>query len=251
LVPLVLWVSALVMWWNRVLWPAGRRIRAGATRRDTLEGVVPKITALSMLDTETLPLHSLTPIEWGLAVLADPVALLMDHAFLEKKAAANALELMTRWPGEWMPGWVETMTSVARDEASHLSKAVGMLTRRGGRMERGHRSSYAKALRFLVRKGGTEELLDRLLVSALIEVRSCERFAVLAEASSDRELAVFYAALYSSEKGHYKVFLRLANKVAASQIVEARWQYLLAAEARILAEQAPGPRIHSGVRIEY
>ena len=109
------------------------------------------------------------------------IALLRDHAYLEKKAATNALELMTRWPGEWTPGWVETMTGVARDEASHLAQAVRILARRGGRMERGHRCAYAKALRLLVRKGGTEETLDRLLVSALIEARSCERFGVLAK----------------------------------------------------------------------
>jgi tRNA-(ms[2]io[6]A)-hydroxylase len=200
-----------------------------------------------MLNTETLPLHSLTPLEWGRAALADPVGLLADHAFLEKKAAANALDLMTGWPGEWTPGWVETMTGVARDEASHLSQTVRLLTRRGGRMERGHRSSYAKALRLLVRKGGEEELLDRLLVSALIEVRSCERFAVLAAAAEDSELAAFYKALFSSEMGHYKVFLRLAHKVATSETVEARWQYMLAAEVRIMEQQAPGSRIHSGV----
>jgi len=208
--------------------------------------IVPQI--LVNKSPETLPLHSLTPIEWGRAALADPVALLADHAFLEKKAAANALELMTRWPGEWTPGWVETMTGVARDEASHLSQTVRILTRRGGRMERGHRSSYAKALRSLVRKGGEEELLDRLLVSALIEARSCERFAVLAAAAAeDTELAVFYKALFSSEMGHYKVFLRLANQVAPSGAVEARWQYMLAAEACIIEQQDPGPGIHSGV----
>lgn len=113
-------------------------------------------------------------------------------------------------------------------------------------MERGHRCAYAKALRALVRKGGTEETLDRLLVSALIEARSCERFSVLAAAAEDAELAAFYKALFSSEMGHYKVFLKLANKVADKPIVEARWQRMLAAEARILAEQTPGPRIHSG-----
>src|SRR5579872_3597602 len=177
--------------------------------------IVPQI--LVNKSTETLPLHSLTPIEWGRAALADPVALLADHAFLEKKAAANALELMTRWPGEWTPGWVETMTGVARDEASHLAQTVRLLARRGGKMERGHRCAYAKALRLLVRKGGTEETLDRLLVSALIEARSCERFSVLAAAAEDAELAAFYKALFSSEMGHYKVFLKLANKVAAKE----------------------------------
>lgn len=200
-----------------------------------------------MTGIETLPLHSRTPLEWGRAALTDPIALLRDHAYLEKKAAANALELMTRWPGEWTPGWVETMTGIARDEASHLAQAVRILGRRGGRMERGHRCVYAKALRALVRKGGTEETLDRLLVSALIEARSCERFSVLAEAASeDPELAAFYKALFSSEMGHYKVFLKLAGKVAEKDVVDARWHKLLAAEARIISEQTPGSRIHSG-----
>jgi tRNA 2-(methylsulfanyl)-N6-isopentenyladenosine37 hydroxylase len=197
---------------------------------------------------DALPLHSRTPMEWARAVLADPVRLLMDHAFLEKKAAANALELLTRWPNDWLPGWVETMTSVARDEAAHLAQVTRILLRRGGRLDRGHQNAYAKALRLLVRKGDQAEILDRLLVSALIEVRSCERFAVLAAASGDAELAGLYEALFASELGHYRVFLELARKMEDAAVVEARWQQLLAAEARILARQEAGPRIHSGFR---
>ena len=193
----------------------------------------------------SLPLNSRTPLEWGTAVLADPVALLIDHAFLEKKAANNALELMTRWPNDWVEGWVEIMTGVARDEAAHLAQVTRLLMKRGGRLERIHKNPYANALRQLVRKGGPGEVLDRLLVSALIEARSCERFAVLAAASDDAELAAFYRALYASEMGHYKVFLRLARKVAGRAAADARWQEMLAAEARILARQEPGPRIHS------
>jgi len=194
----------------------------------------------------SLPLLSATPLAWARAALADPVALLIDHAFLEKKAANNALELMTRWPGDWTPGWVETLTGVARDEAAHLSQVTRLLARRGGRLERIHKNPYANALRMLVRKGGIGEILDRLLVSALIEARSCERFGVLAAVSDDQALSVFYKALYSSELGHFKVFLKLAAKTAGKAVMEARWQEMLAAEARILSEQAPGPRIHSG-----
>jgi tRNA-(ms[2]io[6]A)-hydroxylase len=198
--------------------------------------------------TITLPLHSKTPPEWGAAVLRDPIALLIDHAFLEKKAALNAMELMTRWPAEWVDGWVETMTGVARDEAAHLAQVTRILMKRGGRLGRGHSNPYAKALRDLVRKGGEGEALDRLLVSGLIEVRSCERFGVLAAASvDDAELSALYRALYSSELGHYKVFLRLARKVSGKAAVEVRWQEMLAHEARILAKQEPGPRIHSGI----
>lgn len=193
----------------------------------------------------SLPLHSRTPLEWGTAMLTDPVQLLIDHAFLEKKAANNALELMTRWPGDWVEGWVETMTAVARDEAAHLAQVTRLLIKRGARLHRIHKNPYANELRLLVRKGGTGEVLDRLLVSALIEVRSCERFAVLAAASTDPELAKFYAALFASEMGHYKVFLRLARKVSGRPAADTRWQEMLAAEAKILARQEPGTRIHS------
>jgi tRNA 2-(methylsulfanyl)-N6-isopentenyladenosine37 hydroxylase len=204
------------------------------------------VTLAALDKTLTLPLHSRTPIEWGRAVLADPIPLLADHAFLEKKAANNAMELMTHWPDDWFPGWVETMSGVARDEAAHLAQVVRLLMRRGGRLERKHRNPYANALRLLVRKGEPAEIVDRLLVSALIELRSCERFGVLAAASEDAELAAFYGALRSSELGHYKVFLKLAHKIGPKAAVEARWGQMLAAEARILAEQPPGPRIHSG-----
>jgi tRNA-(ms[2]io[6]A)-hydroxylase len=192
------------------------------------------------------PLHSRTPLAWGDAALADPIALLIDHAFLEKKAANNAMELMTRWPDDWTPGWVETMTSVARDEAAHLAQVVRILMKRGGRLARAHKSEYATSLRLLVRKGEQPEVLDRLFVSALIELRSCERFAILSMASRDEELAVFYKGLFASELTHYKVFLKLAYKIAPKAKVDARWQQLLAAEAEILARQLPGPRIHSG-----
>ena len=199
------------------------------------------------LEIEALPLHSRTPIEWGRAVLAEPFSLLIDHAFLEKKAATNALELLTRWPNDWMDGWVEAMTGVARDEVAHLAQVTRLLLSRGGRLDRFHKNPYANALRELVRKASRQELLDRLLVAALIEIRSCERFAVLAAASTDTELAGFYRTLFASELGHYRVFLHLAGKFTAQVELDARWQEMLAAEAAILAVQQPGPRIHSGL----
>ena len=198
------------------------------------------------LDIEPLPLLSATPIEWGQAVLAEPISLLIDHAFLEKKAATNALELLTRWPNDWLDGWVEAMTGIARDEVSHLAQVTRMLLNRGGHLDRFHKNPYANSLRQLVRKGEPAELLDRLLVAALIELRSCERFSVLAKISGDAELAGFYRTLFSSERGHYRVFLSLAQKFTSQSDFAARWEQMLTSEACILAEQAPGPRIHSG-----
>ncbi|HTB16302.1 MAG TPA: tRNA-(ms[2]io[6]A)-hydroxylase [Bryobacteraceae bacterium] len=194
----------------------------------------------------SLPLHSQTPVKWAERVLADPITLLIDHAFLEKKAANNAMELMTRWPDDWTPGWVETMAAIARDEAAHLAQVTRLLMKRGGRLSRVHKNPYANALRLLVRKGGAGEIVDRLLVAALIELRSCERFGLLAIASSDAELRTLYKGLFASERGHYRVFLKLAHQVAPNKDVEARWEEMLAAEARVLEEQVEVVGIHSG-----
>ena len=196
-----------------------------------------------------LPLLSRTPDSWADAAISDVLALLSDHAYLEKKAASNALELLNRWPEPDCPhDWVGTLAAIASDETAHLGLVVRLLHRRGGRLERTHRNPYANALRALVRKGqGNEELADRLLISALIEARSCERFEVLARRIADRDLARFYARLSSSELGHYAVFLRLASYALAEQAVGRRFRELLAAEAAIIAAQPPGSRMHGGV----
>jgi tRNA-(ms[2]io[6]A)-hydroxylase len=197
-----------------------------------------------------LPLQYPTPDVWATEVLREPLALLSDHAYLERKAASNALELLNRWPEPTCPdSWVIILSAVARDEAAHLHAVSQLLEQRGGKLERLHRNPYASDLRLLVRKGsGTEELLDRLLVAALIEARSCERFELLSRGCEDEELRQFYRGLWSSEFGHYKVFLELANGIASPKQVMARWKEMMAAEARIIQAQTPGPRIHSGLK---
>src|ERR1700704_3341169 len=134
-----------------------------------------------------LPLRYMTPGGWADEALREPLELLNDRAHLEKKAAANALELLNRWPEPNPPeNWVAAMTAIARDEVEHLAVVSRLLARRGGRLTRQHSNPYASRLRDLVRMGkGPAELVDRLMVSALIEARSCERFKLLAEASED------------------------------------------------------------------
>jgi tRNA-(ms[2]io[6]A)-hydroxylase len=196
------------------------------------------------------PLQYETPPAWAAMVLKQPLELLNDHAHLEKKAAANALELLNRWPEPRPPeNWVAAMTAVARDEVEHLALVTRLLMRRGGRLTKSHSNPYASALHQLVRKGqGTEELTDRLLISSLIEARSCERFKLLGEAiADDAELQKLYRALWASEHGHYLSFLQLAEQIDEPAKVRERWREMLAAEAKIIAAQAPGPRMHSGV----
>lgn len=201
------------------------------------------------MKTAGLPLLSATPPAWTRDALADPLALLNDHAHLEKKAAGNALELLDRWPEPEPPAfWVEKMVAVARDEIDHLGRVARLLARRGGRLSKHHRNPYANALRAVVRLGdGPRELMDRLMVSALIEARSCERFAVLAEHCDDAELAGLYADLWTTEHGHYRIFLELARQLpAVGDEVAARWEAWLTHEAAVLAEQPRGARLHSG-----
>lgn len=198
-----------------------------------------------------LPLRWFTPPQWAQQALLDPLVLLNDHAHLEKKAAANALELLNRWPEPSPPeNWVRVLTAVARDEVEHLAIVVRLLARRGGRLTRQHRNRYASELRGLVRVGtGPDELLDRLIVSSLIEARSCERFALLADGCEDEELAKLYGALYASEAGHYRVFLEMAHTLPARLRIEERWCAMLDAEAAIIQRQPAGSLMHSGVSV--
>ncbi len=195
-----------------------------------------------------LPFRWRTPAAWAPAVLREPLALLNDHAHLEKKAAVNALDLLNRWPEPNPPeNWVTAMTAIARDEVEHLAIVTRLLARRGGRLTRVHRNEYAVRLRDLIRLGeGPDELIDRLMVSALIEARSCERFALLAEACEDEELRALYSDLYASEAGHYRTFLKLARQVRPADVVDKRWEEMLIAEERTIIAQRPGPRIHGG-----
>jgi tRNA-(ms[2]io[6]A)-hydroxylase len=216
-----------------------------------------------------LPLRYETPPAWAAAVLRQPLELLNDHAHLEKKAAANALELLNRWPEPNPPeNWVAAMTAVARDEVEHLAVVSRLLARRGGRLTRQHANPYASALHKLVRRGrGQEELVDRLMISALFEARSCERFKLLGDAvadgaaeggrggddnggggraGGDAELRKLYRGLWASEHGHYRTFIQLAEQILSGREVAQRWGEMLDAEADLIARQPPGPRMHSG-----
>ncbi len=200
-----------------------------------------------------LPLRYKTPPSWAARVLQAPLELLNDHAHLEKKAATNALELLNRWPEPKPPeNWVAAMTAISKDEVEHLATVTRLIARRGGRLSRQHSNPYASRLRDLVRKGtGPAELVDRLMVSALIEARSCERFRLLAdhlrESGADPELAKLYHALWASEHGHYRTFLQLAEQIQNEDAVSKRWDQMLDEEARIVESQPPGARMHSGM----
>lgn len=199
------------------------------------------------MDEVDLPLRVKTPPTWAVQAMREPMALLNDHAHLEKKAASNALELLNRWPEPNPPEeWVQQMTAVASDEVEHLRVVCRIIARRGARLTRNHANPYMADLHKEVRRGrGTEEVVDRLMISALVEARSCERFFLLIDACDDDELRKLYKGLWASEHGHYLTFIQLAEQILPSDVVARRWDEMLDAEARIIRAQTPGPRMHS------
>jgi tRNA-(ms[2]io[6]A)-hydroxylase len=212
-------------------------------------------------DDLVLPVRGDTPETWARDVLRRRLPLLNDHAHLEKKAASNALEMLHRWPEPNPPEhWVHAMTALARDEVEHLAVVTRILARRGGRLTKRHANPYANDLRALVRTGrGRAELVDRLMIAALIEARSAERFDVLArvldeaeragdDERADPELARLYRELFVADHGHYRVYLDLAQRVEEAAAVAPRWEELLEVERELIARQTPGPRMHSGAR---
>lgn len=197
---------------------------------------------------DRLPLLSQTPDTWAQFVLKEPLKLLNDHAYLERKAATNALDLLNRWPDGTSPQrWIKRLAGVARDETQHLDSVTRLLLQRGGTLERTHRSPYASELRKLVRDGsGPVELADRLMISALLEARSCERFDLLARFSTEKTLSEFYRGLWSSEFGHYRVFLELAQEVIPASQLNTRWRVLRQKEAALVARLPLAPQMLSG-----
>ena len=194
------------------------------------------------------PFTYTTPAAWATEVLKHVNELLNDHFHLERKAATNALDLLNRWPAkDPSEKWVRQMTRIAKEEVDHMALVSRLLMRRGGILSRHHQNPYASALHRTIRLGkGNNEIVDRLLVSALIEARSAERFNLLGTCSSEPELRDLYSGLWQSEKGHYQTFLDLALEAFPSAMVSLRWKQLLKIESEIMTAQLPGPRMHSG-----
>ena len=145
--------------------------------------------------------------------------------------------------------WTRSLSAIARDEAGHLALVVRALHRRGGAFVPGHTNRYARKLHALVRWGTSErEILDRLLVAAVIELRSYERFLLLAARMDDPALRQLYRRLGESERGHYLQFTELAALLSIdAPSREARWDEFCRAESEIIRSQPIGSFMHSGV----
>lgn len=186
-----------------------------------------------------------TPERWVREARGRLPELLLDHANCELKAASTALSLIYRYPER--RALADRMSRLAREELRHFEQVRRMLDEFDVPFERLSASRYASALNRALRPGEPERLLDKLLVGALIEARSCERFAALAPQLPD-PLADFYRGLLASEARHFEHYLAFAR--SETDVDDAAFDERLAAlktlEAELIAAPDPDFRFHSG-----
>ncbi len=170
--------------------------------------------------------------------------LLTDHAYCEQKAATNAITLIVQNPN--LSDVVQQMIDLAQEEMDHFKRVHEIILQRGFTLGKERKDNYVNELRkFIIVGGGREaQLIDRLLFSAMIEARSCERFKVLSENINDKELSVFYHELMISEATHYTMFISLAKKHAETIDVDKRWKEFLAFEAQVIQNYGKHETIH-------
>lgn len=201
-------------------------------------------SADDLLSAELLAfLRCRTPDAWVAWALENPELLLIDHAQCEKKAASTAMSLLYRYVDQ--PLLLTKMSQLAREELLHFEQVVKLMESRGITYRHISASRYAEGLRRHVRPNEPERLVDILIIGALIEARSCERFARLIP-HLDPELAKFYRTLVKSEGRHYEDYLMLAGHLAASPI-ESRVEFFADREAELVQTPDTAFRFHSGV----
>lgn len=185
-----------------------------------------------------------TPRAWVEWALQNPDTLLVDHANCEKKAESTALNLMYRYVEHHK--LLTKLSRLAREELRHFEQVIALMKKRGVAYPQIAAARYAGELRRRVRTHEPGKLVDTLIVGAIIEARSCERFACIAP-ELDEELATFYRSLLKSESRHFVDYLKLAEEVGSPNEVAQRLPIFLALEQELIESPDVEFRFHSGV----
>jgi tRNA-(ms[2]io[6]A)-hydroxylase len=191
-----------------------------------------------------LNLRSTTSPDWLARVREHLDEVLIDHAHCEKKAAGTAMNLIFAYVDR--VDLVRRLSEIVNEELSHFHMVLDLLAERGVRFRRLPPSGYGRRLNELIRKDEPGKAIDRLLIAALIEARSCERFALLRDGIADRPLAEFYGRLFESEARHHATYVQLATGFGHEAAVHRRLEELAALEAGIVASEPEPVRMHSG-----
>lgn len=171
--------------------------------------------------------------------------ILVDHAYCEQKAATSCISIIQRYSAK--EELVAALAPIVTEEWGHFRLVLAELKKRGWHLGKQRKDQYVNALIQFCQKGGSEEgrFLDQLLLMAMIEARSCERFKRLSEGLNDDYLRKFYRRFMESEAGHYTLFIELAETYTGKDIVRNRWKEWLAHEAEIMQTLAlRGNRMH-------
>ncbi len=170
--------------------------------------------------------------------------ILIDHAFCEQKAATNGISLIIRYPDK--EKLVQEVTPLVAEEWGHFRRVLKELEKRGFKLGRTRKDQYVIQLMAKQKKGDFGmQLLEQLLICALIEARSCERFRLLSLYCADEDLRKFYHEFMVSEAGHYRMFIDLAKTYYPEDLVKKRWDEWLEIEAEILQGlELRGDRVH-------
>ena len=173
-----------------------------------------------------------TPAQWTQTVLDDFSSFLLDHAACERKASATAMSLVAHYPDR--KELVANMIELAQEELEHFAQVYQHIEARELILTNDSKDPYVTALRQLNRNGTEEYFLDRLLIAGMVEARGCERFAMIAEALPKGELKDFYWQITRSEARHSGLFFRLTKCYFVDELIDARLDELLDAEAKIV-----------------
>lgn len=172
--------------------------------------------------------------------------ILTDHAWCEQKAATNAITIITI--NSEFPDLVTDMLALAKEEIEHFQMVNDIIQKRGLVLGRERKDEYVGELAQYMKKSNTGSrvsgLVERLLFSAMIEARSCERFKVLSENIQDEELSQFYRELMESEAGHYTTFITYARKYGVGIDVEKRWREWLEFESNVISKYGKSQTVH-------
>lgn len=197
------------------------------------------------MEKHVLGLELPTDPRWVNIAEKNIAEILIDHAYCEQKAASSCISMIVSYPEK--EKLVEVLTPIVAEEWGHFERVLEELTKRGYKLGFPRKDEYVEQLQKIIKKGGNRDhqLVERLLINALIEARSCERFRLLWKEINDAGLRTFYYELMVSEAGHYKTFLSLAREFMNPQLVDQRWREILHQESEIIRNlEVRGDRIH-------
>ena len=189
----------------------------------------------------------LTDPRWANIVSKNLEEILVDHAFCEQKAASSAISIIVQYPQ--YPDLVQAMTAICQEEMQHFNMVHEKLIERGFKLGFERKDPYVNDLSVFLRRSKTNSskkglFVNQMLLSAMIEARSCERFKILSEQLEDQDLKIFYRSLMESEARHYTTFLHFAKKYGDGIDVEKRWNDFLKFEADLMLDYGKSQTIH-------